>query len=174
MFGEKYNEMRLATYKSSSGSPLLMAEEFMPPPAVMKQKRTHDYEHLVRLAVENNWTSDIELKQIMKPFMAVIVTDIHKRIIWVSGYFKTMTGYSIDEVVNKNPKFLQGSSTNAITLNTLRKKIGEQKKFKGVLMNYKKNGEPYECNVEISPIFDAQGKHVHYIAFETDRITPNA
>ena len=169
MFGEKYDEMRLETYKSASCSPLLMAQEFIYPSDLIKQNRISDYNELVGLSEENNWAQNIELKQIMKPFVAVIVTDVHKRIIWVSGYFKTMTGYSIDEVINKNPKFLQGSNTNVITLNTIRQKIGQQKKFKGVLINYKKSGEHYECNVEIAPIFDTHGNHVHYIAFETDR-----
>lgn len=174
MFGDKYNEMRLATYKSSSVSPLLMAKEFMMPSVQVKQNRINDFELLTELSETNDWSKSIDLKRIMKPYTAVVVTDFNKKIIWVNAYFETMTGYSKDEVINKNPKFLQGGKTNVFTLNAIGKKINQKKKFKGSLINYKKNGESYNCNVEILPIFDSLGNHVHYIAFETDRIKHNA
>jgi len=174
MFGEKYNEMRLATYKSSSISPLFMAEEFTKPTVHVKQNRINDLELLTALSETNDWSKHIDLKRIMKPYMAVVVTDFNKRIVWVSTYFQTMTGYSIDEVINQNPRFLQGNKTDTITLNAIRKKINQKSGFKGSLTNYKKNGESYECKVEILPIFDSLGNHVHYIAFETDRIPHNA
>jgi PAS domain S-box-containing protein len=174
MFGEKYNEMRLATYKSSSISPLLMAEEFIKPSVQLKQNRINDFELLTALSESNDWITNLDLKRIMKPFMAVVVTDLNKKIIWVSGYFETMTGYSMDEVINQNPKLLQGNKTDAFTLNAIRQKINHKKTFKGALTNYKKNKESYECNVEISPIFNSLGNHVHYIAFETDRFRHNA
>ncbi|MBY0427566.1 MAG: hypothetical protein K2Q22_18160 [Cytophagales bacterium] len=44
------------------------------------------------------------------------------------------------------------------------------KKFQGDLVNYRKDGEPYVCKVEIWPVFDSQGKHVNFVAFETDKM----
>jgi PAS domain S-box-containing protein len=168
MFGEKYNEMRLAAYKSASSSPLLMASEFLVSGNI-KSSKSSELKFLLNLSSHLNWEPNAELNKIKLPYMAVVVTDIDKNIIWVNGYFEIMTGYSKNEVLNKNPKFLQGKATDTLTLHTIRKKINGQKKFKGTLINYKKNGEEYRCNVDIQPIFNLEGYHSHYIAFETDR-----
>ena len=168
MFGEKYNEMRLANYKSASKSPLWMASEFVMSGDVKKIKTT-ELEVLLGMANDFNWKSTAELNKVKLPYMAVVVTDVHKNIVWVNGYFETMTGYTKAEVLNKNPKFLQGKATDTLTLHTIRKKINGQRKFKGTLINYKKNGEEYRCNVDIQPIYNMEGIHTHYIAFETDR-----
>lgn len=170
MFGEKYDEMRLAGYENVTASPLLMVGEFIQPSIQVKITKEHDFETLLNFAEKNNWATDtIPLKRIMKPNIAVIITDFDKSIIWVSHYFEKMTGYSINEARNQNPRFLQGKKTNSTTLSTISKKINQKKAFKGSLINYKKSGEAYTCHVEILPIFDSLGKHVHYIAFETDR-----
>ena len=124
---------------------------------------------LLGMANDFNWKSTAELNKVKLPYMAVVVTDVHKNIVWVNGYFETMTGYTKAEVLNKNPKFLQGKATDTLTLHTIRKKINGQRKFKGTLINYKKNGEEYRCNVDIQPIYNMEGIHTHYIAFETDR-----
>jgi len=168
MFGEKYNEMRLAAYKSASSSPLLMASEFVVSGEIKKNKSS-ELDFLLNLSRLLNWKPNADLNKIKQAYMAVVVTDIDKNIIWVNGYFETMTGYSKDEVLYKNPKFLQGKGTDTLTLHSIRKKINGQKKFKGTLINYKKNGDEYRCNVDIQPIFDNHGNHTHYIAFETDR-----
>ena len=44
----------------------------------------------------------------------------------------------------------------------------EEKKFEGKLINYRKDGEPYWCDVRIEPIFNEQQKLVNFIAFEEE------
>ena len=168
MFGDTYSELRLASYTSASTSPLLMASEFLVSHNIKKIK-TSELEFLLNLSNQLKWKPNAELNKIKQPYMAVVVTDRAKNIIWVNGYFETMTGYTRDEVLHRNPKFLQGKETDTLTLHSIRKKINGQKKFKGTLINYKKNGEEYRCNVDIQPIFNIEGIHTHYIAFETDR-----
>lgn len=170
MFGEKYDEMRLAGYENVYIRPLLMTGEFIQPTVQIKITKENELETLLDFAEKNNWVTDaLQLKRIMKPYVAVIVTDFNKSIIWVSSYFEKMTGYSSHEARNQNPGFLQGEETDVVTLKSISKKINQKKTFKGSLINYKKSGETYTCHVEIVPVFDSLGRHVHYIAFETDR-----
>jgi PAS domain-containing protein len=98
MFGEKYNEMRLAAYKSASSSPLLMALEFIVSGEIKKNKSI-ELEFLLNLSRHLNWKPNADLNKIKQAYMAVVVTDIDKNIVWVNGYFETMTGYSKDEVL---------------------------------------------------------------------------
>lgn len=36
------------------------------------------------------------------------------------------------------------------------------------LVNYKKNGSPYTCRVQITPLFNVSGKLAHFIALERE------
>ena len=44
--------------------------------------------------------------------------------------------------------------------------IATQKPFEATLINYKKNGEIYECHIRSFPIFNKKGELTHFIALE--------
>ena len=44
--------------------------------------------------------------------------------------------------------------------------IKDKKPFKEVILNYRKNGEMYYCEIEAHPKFDKDGNFLNYIAFE--------
>ena len=48
----------------------------------------------------------------------------------------------------------------------IRRAIGKREPFKAILLNYKKNGETYFCEIEAYPKFNAEGTFLNYIAFE--------
>ena len=104
----------------------------------------------------------------MKYHIAVILTDADRKILWVNNDFTEITGYTLPEVMGKKPSLLQGPETDPEDVARLRQKLAKQAPFKDEILNYRKNGETYPCQLSIYPVFDAQNAVTNFIAFEVD------
>ena len=74
-----------------------------------------------------------------------------------------MTGYSRIEIIPRNCRFLQGRNTHQTSVKRLRKKIEKQEETVELLLNYKKNGEPFWNLLYMTPLFDSNGKLVFFL-----------
>ncbi|WP_273445363.1 helix-turn-helix domain-containing protein [Neolewinella agarilytica] len=100
---------------------------------------------------------------------SVILTDARRRILWVNDQFEVMTGYSKRELVGKSPgSILQGPESSKDAVLRIRKALAEEKPFEDALINYRKNGEAYVCQLAIHPIHDHQQNLTNFLAFETE------
>lgn len=115
-----------------------------------------------------NWRIDIEKLFTEKDFEALVLTDTNQNIQWVNKGFTKMTGYPANFAKGKNPNFLQGADTSQRTKKVIREKLNSGKHFKEQILNYKKNGIPYNCQIEIYPIEDIDNKTIHHLAFEKE------
>jgi len=59
-------------------------------------------------------------------------------LIYVNAGFERLTGYSADEVMGRNCRFLQGAETDTVALGHLRAALREQREIKVQLLNYRK------------------------------------
>jgi PAS domain S-box-containing protein len=96
----------------------------------------------------------------------VIVTDENLVIQFVSQEITKLTGYNSSEIIGKSPKMFQGILTSKSTRNTIQNAIAKKHPFKEVILNYRKDGTTYWCEIEAYPKFDSRNRLVHYIAFE--------
>lgn len=64
-------------------------------------------------------------------------------IVFASDGFVKVTGYTRPEIVPRNCRFLQGAHTDRQAVARLRNAIHEQKESVELLLNYKKNGDPF-------------------------------
>ncbi|MEZ5690284.1 MAG: ATP-binding protein [Rickettsiales bacterium] len=90
------------------------------------------------------------------------------KIVYVNEAFSKITGYRANEVIGKTPRILQGEQTNRETLLAIKNCLLEGKPFKGELLNYRKDGEPYWLDIGIVPVRDMEGKITHFAAIERD------
>lgn len=104
----------------------------------------------------------------MIPYIAVILTDSDRRIIWVNEDFTHITGYALNEVVGKKPSILQGPGSEKEAIRRIRKGLENQVSIKDEITNYRKNGDAYACKLVIHPIFDVRQALTNFIAFEVD------
>ena len=111
--------------------------------------------------IQNNWDLKTRLKE-----EVIIVTDAKLSIVFASHNMVKMNGYATAEVLGKSPKIFQGQETNLVTSNEIRNAILLQEPFEKTVLNYKKNGETYLCEIKAFPIFNAKGELSHFIAFE--------
>ncbi|KAL8984751.1 MAG: hypothetical protein Q9205_001358 [Flavoplaca limonia] len=84
-------------------------------------------------------------------------------IVYASDGFVTVTGYSRAEVVPRNCRFLQGNYTDRSATQRLKASIDAREETVELLLNYRKNGEPFWNLLYVAPLFDANGKLAFYI-----------
>lgn len=98
---------------------------------------------------------------------AIVITDFKRRVVWSSFSFELMTGYKRNEVLNKNLNFLQRKNNNQFP-NSLSQQINNGENIKIWVLNHKKNGTKYLCEIEIYPLYNYKNEIVYFIAFETN------
>lgn len=105
--------------------------------------------------------------------VAVVVTDgdlLHPgpTILYVNYAFEQMTGYLSSELVGLSPRLLQGEKTSLATRRSLMRALREGKSMKVAMINYRKSGEAYRCEMEVFPILNKGGVVVNAVALERE------
>jgi PAS domain S-box-containing protein len=103
--------------------------------------------------------------------MPMTVTDPRQPdnpIVFANGAFFDLTGYSSEEVIGRNCRFLQGPQTDPRTLDEVRKAIQEQRAVAVDLLNYRKDGTAFWNALFIGPIFDQDGELLYFFASQMD------
>lgn len=114
-----------------------------------------------------NWnTKQDYLKQAHNENRELIVTDNNFKIVFASETISKISGYRQEEIIGKSPTMFQGEATCTVTRHKIKTALTQLKPFKEVILNYKKNGEPYWCEIEAFPMFDKNGTFLNYIALE--------
>lgn len=89
-------------------------------------------------------------------------------LIYVNKAFEEMTGYSSEEAVNRNCRYLQGKYRNQRSIKIIREAIDNAKSCLVTLRNYRKDGSVFWNEISISPIFDTNGKLTNFISVQKD------
>ncbi|WP_442681333.1 histidine kinase famiy protein [Sphingomonas sp. ASY06-1R] len=103
--------------------------------------------------------------------MPMIVTDPNRRdnpIVFANPAFLSMTGYSLDELIGKNCRLLQGEDTDQDTIAEVRRAIEQKRETSVEILNYKKNGAAFWNALFISPVFDSDNKLIYFFASQLD------
>lgn len=85
-------------------------------------------------------------------FDSILVTDAAGIIVFANNAFRTLTGYSPEEVMGKNPKLLQGAATDPRVIERLVTSMRDGTQFEGKAINYKKDGTPFIMHWRVAPV----------------------
>ncbi|MBC7974834.1 MAG: PAS domain S-box protein [Myxococcales bacterium] len=88
--------------------------------------------------------------------------------VFANQAFTSLTGYSTTEILENTPRVLQGARTDRAELDRLATCLNAGQPFKGGAVNYRKTGEPFWNEWDITPIRDAQGHVKHYVSMMRD------
>ena len=113
-----------------------------------------------------NWCLDIETLLESSEFEALVLTDNNQNIKWVNKGFTKMTGYPANYTIGKKPNFLQGEQSSSKTRKNIRTQLQSGHSFKEEIINYRKDGKPYKCEIKIYPLKDESNEIVHHLALE--------
>jgi len=98
----------------------------------------------------------------------VVITDSKGNIEYVNPTFSRITGYSLQEVIGKNPRILKSGNQDEEFYKNLWATIIRGEDWSGEMLNKKKNGVYYWESALISPIKDEDGLILHFIAIKED------
>jgi len=117
----------------------------------------------------SNRFADNEVLALLEPGeveMSVVISNPalpDNPMIYVSETFERQTGYSSDEAIGKNCRFLQGADTNPHAVQAIREALLAETTFTIDILNYRKDGTPFMNRLRIRPLFDAQGRLTYYV-----------
>ena len=86
--------------------------------------------------------------------------------VFISDEFEKQTGYSIEESLGKNCRFLQGPETDPKDIDYIRLALKRKKKITVDILNYKKNGEKFWNRLRIRPLFDEKGNLIFFAGYQ--------
>lgn len=101
----------------------------------------------------------------------VVIADANQPgmpLVYANKAFLTITGYSRDEVLGRNCRFLQGAGTDPEAVTQIRHALAEKKETQVALRNYRKDGTPFWNNIFIGPVRDELGHCTHFVGIQSD------
>jgi PAS domain S-box-containing protein len=98
----------------------------------------------------------------------IVMTDIDGTIQYVNPSFTAMTGYTSEEAVGRNPRFLKSGRHPAAFYNEMWETIRSKKVWQGELTNRRKDGSVYHEETRISPVLGSNGEISGYVAIKRD------
>lgn len=98
----------------------------------------------------------------------IVITDIDGKIEYVNPKFIELTGYSLNEVIGRNPRILKSGNLSEELYKTLWETILSGNEWRGEFCNKKKNGELFWTLAFISPIKNDKGEIINFIALQED------
>ena len=116
---------------------------------------------------------DIELlrRAVVESRDGIVITDAtlpDNPLIFVNPAFERMTGYSRDEVVGRNCRFLQGDLRDQRALDIIRESVQRGEPCIVTLQNIRKDGSLFWNELSLSPIRDTQGRLTHFMGIQKD------
>ncbi|MCB2180675.1 MAG: response regulator [Desulfobulbaceae bacterium] len=99
---------------------------------------------------------------------SIVITDKSGTIQYVNPCFEKVTGYSKEEAIGKNPRFLQSGSHDTNFYRQMWNTLTSGKVWRGNLINRKKDGTLFEEEASITPVLNKAGAIIHYVALKRD------
>jgi len=102
---------------------------------------------------------------------SVTIADARKPefpLVFVNGHFTDLTGYTREEAIGYNCRFLQGPDTDPQAVQRFRDALANKESVTIEILNYTKLGVPFWNEVNLDPIFDQNGECHYFVGIQFD------
>lgn len=101
----------------------------------------------------------------------ILITDAQapdNPIIYANPAYEGITQFSKEEIIGRNPRFLQSDDRDQADLEKIRTALRQHRPVRAVLRNYRKDGTLFWNEINISPVHDRDGNVTHHIGIQND------
>ncbi|MEH6700778.1 LuxR C-terminal-related transcriptional regulator [Parasphingorhabdus sp.] len=89
-------------------------------------------------------------------------------IVAVNDAFQQLTGYDRDFIIGRNCRFLAGEATEPWLTEEIRRGVQQRKSVLVEILNYKKDGTPFQNAVLVAPLFDEEGELEYFLGSQVE------
>ena len=98
----------------------------------------------------------------------VTIADPQRHLIYANPAFLKITGYTEDEVLGRDCKFLQTPQTDTQTVRQMAVALAQEQSYNTEILNQRKDGALFWNQLHIDPILNDQGTLTGYIGLQRD------
>jgi len=145
--------------------------------SVSKKKESHTVAHFIVLSHEitDRKEAEAKLKLAASVFTyareGIMITNASGEIVEVNDTFTSITGFTHEEVIGKNPRLLKSGRQGESFYTQMWQSLLDKGHWYGEISNRRKSGEVYIQMTSISAIYDEEGVVQSYVALFTDITT---
>lgn len=117
------------------------------------------------------FNQEILMQAIMESRDSITIADAtlpNYPLIFVNPAFEALTGYSKEEILLKNCRYLQGLDRQQRQLQDIKEALHERRSCLVTIRNYRKDGSMFWNELSISPVFEKTGLLTHFIGIQKD------
>lgn len=122
------------------------------------------------IGAEEDLPADLETLIDEDSSIGVVVSDKNQIITHVNKGFATITGYSTEESVGRNCRFLQGEATNDDAVDIIRSALKNKEPCKVAIVNYRKDGTAFWNTLTVIPLFDHTGEITSFVGLQMTQV----
>lgn len=89
-------------------------------------------------------------------------------IVYANKAFETLTGYSQEDIIGYNCRFLQGEDRQQEARFAIAEAVRNHEAIEVTLRNYKKDGTLFHNRLKIVPLFDKKQRVIYYLGVQYD------
>ncbi|MFJ4455957.1 PAS domain S-box protein [Pseudomonas sp. NPDC089392] len=89
-------------------------------------------------------------------------------LIYVNAAFERLTGYSRDEILYQDCRFLQAGDRDQLGRARIRKALAEGRPCREILRNYRKDGSAFWNELSITPVRHNTEQRTYFIGIQKD------
>ncbi|MFV8834252.1 PAS domain S-box protein [Aquisalimonas sp.] len=89
-------------------------------------------------------------------------------LIYVNPAFERLTGFSADEILYQDCRFLQADDRDQEALDEIRAALMDGRATRQVLRNYRKDGSMFWNELSITPVYNERDQLTYYIGIQKD------
>ena len=101
----------------------------------------------------------------------IVIADAEKDgfpIVYVNQGFEKITGYTPQDSIGRNCRFLQGKKSDPKLVAQMRRALNARSECRVTIANYKKDGALFWNDIHITPVEDESGTVTHFIGVQND------
>ena len=89
-------------------------------------------------------------------------------VVFANNAFCLLSGYSREEILGRNCRFLQGPGTDSETVAKIREAVRRVESIEIDIQNFRKDGEPFWNRLLMAPVYDTEGALAYFFASQVD------